>query len=90
MAQEAGRKAEADSPKSAARFVRRRAATIRESGARIGQHRAEYLALIEWARLHILRDGNGDLVAIDLIIGPPGDNLRRAIDEFQNGPLLPF
>lgn len=39
---------------------------------------------------NILRDHNGDLAAIDLIIGPPGVQLRQRIDEFLHGPLLPF
>lgn len=51
MAQEKSRRPTTDSPKSAARFVRRSADAIRASGERIGQHRAEYLALIEWARV---------------------------------------
>lgn len=51
MAQKAGRRAETDTPKSAARFVRRSAQAIRASGTGIGQRRAEYLALVDWARV---------------------------------------
>jgi Serine/Threonine/Tyrosine Kinase found in polyvalent proteins len=39
---------------------------------------------------NILRDFNGDLAAIDLVIGPPGEKLRERIDEFFKGPMLPF
>ena len=39
-----------DSPKSASRFVRRSAASIRAGAQGLSQHRAEYRALIDWAR----------------------------------------
>lgn len=49
MAQRKGRRTAQDSPQSAARLVRRGAQTIREGSTRIGQYRAECLALIDWA-----------------------------------------
>jgi hypothetical protein len=52
MAQKAGRRAAEDSPKSAARFVRRGARAILESGERLSQYRAEYRSLIHWATAH--------------------------------------
>lgn len=52
MCEETGRRTEADSPKSVARFVRRSAKAISTPDSRIGQYRAEYLALIEWADAH--------------------------------------
>lgn len=39
---------------------------------------------------NIIRDCNEMLSAIDLVIGPPSPNMRIKIDEFFNGPLLPF
>lgn len=51
MAQETGRRSAPDSPKSAARFVRRGAQAIRAGSARISQYRAEYRALVEWAEV---------------------------------------
>jgi hypothetical protein len=39
---------------------------------------------------NVIRDHEGNLTAIDVVIGPPGEKLRQAIDEFQNGPQLPF
>ncbi|MGA3172123.1 MAG: hypothetical protein ABSE62_14040 [Chthoniobacteraceae bacterium] len=39
---------------------------------------------------NVLRDFNGNLIAIDLVIGPPGPHIRQKIDEFLNGPKLPF
>jgi hypothetical protein len=52
MAQEASRRPAADTPKSAARFLRRSAQAIRARSAGIGQRRAEYLALVEWAQVN--------------------------------------
>lgn len=49
MAQKADRRAAEDSPKSAARYVRRSAEAVRAGGARISQYRAEKQALGEWA-----------------------------------------
>ena len=107
-----------DSPKSASRFVRRSAASIRAGAQGLSQHRAEYRALIDWARQcdrllpftfieqfdfvgegaehsadlgllaadahdrNIIRDLNGRLAAIDLIIGPPSESRRSKITEF--------
>ncbi len=51
MAKESSRRAAEDSPKSAARFVRRRAETIRAGGERLSQYRAEKQALVEWAEV---------------------------------------
>ena len=39
---------------------------------------------------NVIRDYEGNLTAIDVVIGPPGEKLRARIDEFLNGPLLPF
>ncbi len=39
---------------------------------------------------NIIRDENENLVAIDLVIGPPGPHLQSQIEEFFNGPMLPF
>src|SRR4051812_7697738 len=52
MVEKAHRTAAADSPKSAARFVRRLADRISAGSAGFSRHRAEYEALIEWAHQH--------------------------------------
>lgn len=39
---------------------------------------------------NILRDSEGNLAAIDLVIGPPGPSILAHIEEFLNGPTLPF
>lgn len=50
MAQGQSRRTATDPPKSAARFVRRGAQAIRARSEGISQYRAEYRALVEWAR----------------------------------------
>ncbi len=50
MAKNTGSKASSDAPGSAARFVRRGAEAIQSRDAHSGKYRAEYLALVEWAR----------------------------------------
>jgi hypothetical protein len=49
MAQKSSGRTASDAPSAAANFIRRSAASIRIGNERIGQRRAEYLALIEWA-----------------------------------------
>ena len=49
MAKETSRRAKADSPKSAARYIRGSAEAILKGGARLSHYSAEKLALIEWA-----------------------------------------
>lgn len=39
---------------------------------------------------NVLRDQNGDLSAIDLVIGRPGPSILMRIEEFLTGPTLPF
>ena len=51
MAKNTGRGASSDAPGSAARFVRRGAEAIQLRDAHAGRHHAEYLALVEWARV---------------------------------------
>lgn len=93
MAPEKSRRPATDSPKSAARFIRRSAEAIRASGERIGQRRAEYLAVIEWARAHgrllpfshierftFIGDGAEHRVYKDE--SDPGEKLREQLDEF--------
>src|SRR5215207_2818505 len=50
MDQEERRPAEENTPRAAARFLRGSAASIRARDPRVSQYRAEYQALIEWAR----------------------------------------
>jgi hypothetical protein len=50
MAKNTGRGASSDAPASAAHFVRRGAEAIQSRDAHTPRRRAEYLALIEWAR----------------------------------------
>jgi hypothetical protein len=52
MAQKTGRRATSDAPKSAANYVRRGAAAIQSRDASIRRGRAEYLALVDYARIH--------------------------------------
>jgi hypothetical protein len=39
---------------------------------------------------NILRDLHGNLIAIDLVIGPPSPERQARINDFLEGPLLPF
>jgi hypothetical protein len=83
MAQEAGGRAAPNSPKSAARLVRRSAQAIRARTAGLSQHRAEREALIEWARL-------GDrLLPFSFIerFSPLGDGAEHRVYKDQNSGL---
>jgi hypothetical protein len=78
MAEEESRRVATDSPKSAAGFVRRSAKAIREGATGISQYRAEYNALIAWAR------------ARERLL--PFTFIERFafIGDFLNGPSLAF
>lgn len=39
---------------------------------------------------NIIRDVDGHLSAIDLVIGPPSDEMKKQMDAFLNGPEFPF
>ena len=39
---------------------------------------------------NVIRDFEGNLAAIDLVIGVPGPHLMERINEFLKGPKLPF
>jgi len=92
------------SPESAARLVRRGAASIRAGAQGLSQYRTEYQSLIDWADLtgrqppfgfieqfdFVWEDKEGSLNAVDLIIGPPGESMMARFNQLLQSSGTPF